>query len=107
MEAEIFNELYGRIVRSFMDIVILAELRKSAPMSGYDIIAFINKKFHLLLSSGTVYNVLYALERKGFVEGIWSRRKRMYKPTDKGEETINIILNAYAKIENFVATLCK
>lgn len=107
LEAEIFKELYGRIVRSFMDIVILAELRKSRPMSGYDVLALIHKKFHLLMSSGTVYNVLYTLERKGLIEGMFSRRKRVYKLTDLGKETINIILNAYEKIENFMAILCE
>ena len=89
------------------DIVILAELRKSRPMSGYDVIAFIHKKFRILMSSGTVYNVLYALERKGLIGGMWSRRKRVYKQTDKGEETINVILNSYEKIENLMGTLCK
>jgi DNA-binding PadR family transcriptional regulator len=41
------------------------------------------------------------------VEGMWSKRKRVYQLTEKGEETINIILGAYEKIENFVVTLCK
>jgi len=76
-------------------------------MSGYDVIAFINKKFHLLMSSGTVYNILYGLERKGLIKNMLSRRKRVYKLTDKGEKTINIILKSHAKIENFMATLCK
>ena len=43
LEAEILKELYERIVRSFMDILILAELRKGRPMSGYDVIVFIQK----------------------------------------------------------------
>lgn len=107
MEAEIFKELHKRIVRSFMDIVILVELRKGRPLSGYDVVAFIHKKFGLLMSSGTVYSTLYALERKGLVEGMCSKRTRVYKLTDLGKETINIILKAYEKIENFMATLCK
>jgi len=107
LEAKILKEFHERIVRSFIDIIILAELKKGCPMSGYDVIAFINKKFHLLMSSGTVYNILYGLERKGLIKNMLSRRKRVYKLTDKGEKTINIILKSHAKIENFMATLCK
>jgi len=105
LEAEILKEFRERIVRSFIDTLILAELRKGSPMGGYDIIMFIHKKFGLLMSSGTVYNVLYTLERKKLIKSIQSSKKRVYKPTDKGIETINIILNAKEKIQNFMTKL--
>ena len=105
MEAEILKEFHERIVRSFIDIIILAELKKGRPMSGYDVILFINKKFHLLISSGTVYNILYGLERKGLIKSMLSRRKRVYKLTDKGEKTIYIILKAKEKTQSLMATL--
>lgn len=107
MEAEVLKEFHARIVKSFMDKLILAELKKGRPMSGYDVMEFIYKKFHLLISSGTIYNILYSLERKGLIKGMRNRKKRVYKLTDKGEETINIILNSYGKIENLGATLYK
>jgi DNA-binding PadR family transcriptional regulator len=68
-----------------MDIIILAELR-AGPLSGYDIISFIHGRFHLLVSSGTVYSLLYSLERNGLIEGTWNERKRVYKLTNKGEK---------------------
>jgi len=37
LEAEILKKLHERIVKSFMDILILAELRKGRPMSGYEL----------------------------------------------------------------------
>lgn len=88
-----------------MDILILAELRKGRPMSGYDFITFIHKRFGILMSSGTVYSVLHSLERNGLIEGIHASKKRVYKLTDKGEETIRILLNAHEKIRSFMATL--
>jgi len=105
LEAKTLKILYERIVKSFMDLVILAELRKGRLMGGYDVIVFLHKKFHLLMSSGTVYSLLYALERNRLIEGIWNRRKRVYKLTNKGEETINIVLNAYERIQGFMTTL--
>ncbi|MGB9914944.1 MAG: PadR family transcriptional regulator [Candidatus Bathyarchaeales archaeon] len=61
------------------------ELR-NGPLSGYDVIAYIHNKFNLLVSSGTVYSLLYSLERNGLVEGVWDERKRVYKLTEKGEK---------------------
>ena len=86
-----------------MDIIILAELR-NGPISGYDVISFIHDKFHLLVSSGTVYSLLYSLERNGLIEGTWNERKRVYKLTEKGKKTI---LNANDKIQNFITALLK
>ena len=53
---------------------MLAELRNGA-MSGYDAISFIHNKFGVLVSSGTVYSHLYALERDGLIKGDWSVKK--------------------------------
>jgi len=68
VNGQVIKEMHGRIVKNFMDILIMAEL-KDSPMSGYDVISFIHKKFRLLVSSGTVYSLLYSLERDGFIEG--------------------------------------
>jgi len=101
----ILGKIQERTIKNFMDILILAELRKGRTMSGPDLIAFINKKFRILISSGTAYSVLYALERNGLTEGMKNGRKSVYKLTEKGEETINIILNAKEKIQRFMTDL--
>ena len=105
-EARIFREMHERVIKSFMDVIIMTELRKG-PLSGYDVISYINAKFNLLVSSGTVYSLLYSLERNGQVEGVWKERKRTYKLTDKGEETISTILNAQEKIKAFLSDIFK
>jgi len=68
-------------------------------MSGYDVISFIHNKFNLLVSSGTVYSLLYSLERNGLIEGSWDERKRVYRLTEKGAKTIETILSANDKIK--------
>jgi DNA-binding PadR family transcriptional regulator len=45
----------------------LAELN-GGPMSGCDVMSFIDSKFHLLVSSGTVFSLLYSLGRNGVIE---------------------------------------
>lgn len=100
----ILKNMHRRIIKNFLDVLILTELRKR-PLSGYDIIAFINNKFRILVSSGTVYSFLYSLEREGLVAGVWNRRKRVYKLTEKGEETIKAIKSANNEIQYLVSSL--
>ncbi len=106
LEGKILKRMHERIIKNFMDIIILAELR-DGPLSGYDVISFIHNKFHLLVSSGTVYSLLYSLERNGLIEGTWNERKRVYKLTDKGIKTIETIMSANDKIKNFITGLLK
>ncbi|MEM3442978.1 MAG: PadR family transcriptional regulator [Candidatus Bathyarchaeia archaeon] len=106
LEGKILRKMHERIIKNFMDIIVLAELR-NGPMSGYDVISFIHNKFHLLVSSGTVYSLLYSLERNGLIEGTWDERKRVYKLTEKGIKTIETILSANDKIKSFISSLLK
>jgi DNA-binding PadR family transcriptional regulator len=105
-EARIIKKMHERVIKNFMDTIIMAELRNEA-ISGYDIISFIHNKFGFLVSSGTVYSLLYSLERNGLVEGLWIERKRVYKLTEKGAQTIAIILNSQDKIKSFMSTVLK
>jgi DNA-binding PadR family transcriptional regulator len=106
MEGRILKKMHERIIKNFMDIIIMAELR-NGPLSGYDVISYIHNKFNLLVSSGTVYSLLYSLERNGLVEGVWDERKRVYRLTEKGEKTIETTLNANDKIKGFMSNLLK
>ena len=106
MEASVLRKMHRRLIKSFLDVLILSELR-NGPMSGYDAISFIHNKFHLLVSSGTGYSLLYSLERDGLIEGRWNQRKRVYVLTDKGQETIKAILAANEKIKGFIVNLLR
>ena len=104
LETNVIEKMHRRIVKSFLDVLVLAELRKNV-MSGYDIIGFIHSKFRMLVSSGTVYSLLYSMERKGLIRGRWDQKKRIYMLTEKGEEIIKTILNANNEIQSLVKSL--
>ena len=106
LETDVLKRMHRRIIKGFLDVLVLTELRKGV-MSGYDIIGFIHNKFRILVSSGTVYSLLYSLEREGLIEGRWNHRKRVYTLTDKGEKTIKTILNANNDIQYLVRNLLK
>jgi len=97
LESEILDQMHTRIVKNFLDMVIMMELRKRS-MSGYDVIAFIHNKFHMLMSTGTVYSCLYFLERNGLIRGEQDQRRRVFTLTEQGEETIKAFLSSKAKI---------
>jgi len=105
-EARIIKKMHERVIKSFMDTIIMTEL-KNGPISGYDAITYIHTKFGFLVSSGTVYSLLYSLERSGLVDGVWVERKRVYRLTEKGTSTIQSILNSQDKIKSFMTTILK
>ena len=104
MEGRVIKKLHERIIKSFMDIIVMAELVRG-PLSGYDVISCIHNKFNLLVSSGIVYSLMYSLERNNLVEGEWNERKRTYRLTDKGKKTIETILSANDDINIFVSKI--
>jgi DNA-binding PadR family transcriptional regulator len=104
MSSNIVENLRRRTIKTFMDILVLAEL-KAKPLSGYDIITLIHKRFNVLVSSGTVYSLLYSLERKGLVTAKMDQRKRVYTLTDKGERTLETVWRANGEINSLVQNL--
>jgi DNA-binding PadR family transcriptional regulator len=87
-----------------MDMLILGELQEK-PLSGYDIIGLIHKRFNVLVSSGTVYSLLYSLERDGLILAAVDSRKRVYNLTDKGKKTLETVSRANGEINGLVQNL--
>jgi len=94
----ISQSIQRRIAKDFMDVIILLEIIK-APLSGYDVVKIIHRRFNLLISPGTVYSTLYSLERKGLIKGVKRDRKRVYVLTRKGEDLINSVVTMQGNIE--------
>jgi DNA-binding PadR family transcriptional regulator len=80
-----------------LDIIVLKAMKNRA-LSGYDILSLIHKKFGILLSPGTIYSLLYSLERKGLVKASFNQKARSYTLSEKGEETLKNILNLHNRI---------
>jgi len=106
LEGKILKKMHECIIKNFMDGIIMTKLRNGS-LRGYDVISYTHSKFNLLVSSGTVYSLLYSLERNGLVEGTWDERKRVYKLTEKGEKTIDTLLRASDKMKGFMANILK
>ena len=92
-ESEVLDGMYKRLVKNFLDLIIMRKLEKRQCMGGYDIIAFLNTEFGMLISPGTVYANLYSMERNGLIEAKESENRRSYVLTDKGKQTIQALKN--------------
>jgi len=90
-ERNILRKLRRRFVSSFLDIIILDRVESTPYTNGYAIIEYVFQKFNILLSSGSVYSALYAMEREGLIVGRWNGRKRVYHITPEGKKIIRTI----------------
>jgi DNA-binding PadR family transcriptional regulator len=95
-----------RILNEFMDLLVLSMAHAvDGEISGYDVIKYLHRRFRFLPSAGSVYSLLYAMERKGLLRGEWGGRKRVYRLTRKGKETFRIIFSARDRIVTFVSAV--
>ncbi len=83
LELFILKKLTERVIVSFLDCIIMDQLL-TQPLSGYDILNYVRKKYNYLLSPGTIYSTLYAMERKGLIKGTFEGKKRSYTLTKEG-----------------------
>lgn len=104
LETEILGRVHSKIFRALLDVLILMHLRNSSK-SGRDILKFVNTKYHVQLSSGTVYSVLYTLEKEDLIKSELRQQKRFFALTDKGENITRTILNSYREISNYSSYL--
>ncbi|MCW3999474.1 MAG: PadR family transcriptional regulator [Candidatus Bathyarchaeota archaeon] len=91
------KDIETRVVKNFLDILILIELKKQTNLSGYDVTAFVNGKFGGILSPGTVYATIYSIERKGLIVGEINGRKTVYRLTETGVEVIEAMMTTFNK----------
>ena len=88
IESKAAQKMTRRIVKDFLDIIILKHLKNGRLLSGYDVIRLLHRKFHILTSPGTVYSILYSLERQNLIEGMMEQGKRLYRLTGEGEKLL-------------------
>lgn len=93
MEKNILLELKEEILKSNLNIFIMASIKNLGEISGYDVLLNYRKRFQSNISVGTIYSQLYALERKKLIEGkLNSSQIRKYSLTEKGSKTLDIVI---------------
>ena len=86
------KEVQVKLMKGLLDLIILQFL-STQPMHGYQIIIKIRKSFGVYFGPSTIYPLLGALEKKGFVNSEWNmaseRPRKVYKLTNEGQSLLN------------------
>jgi len=104
LKSGFLSKTYRTLVKELLTVVVLLELRRR-PLSGYDVMLLVFERFHVLLSSGTVYGCLYALERQRLIEGYHMSRKIVYRLTAFGLSEVDEFRSSKAQIAVLVSTV--
>lgn len=104
MEPIQIESMRERFFKRLIDVFVLAELKKK-PMSGYDVISMLHKKYDVLVSPGTVYALLYSLEREGLIKGRFDEKKRVYGLTSVGLQDECILKAAGEEVQLLLASM--
>jgi DNA-binding PadR family transcriptional regulator len=102
--ARAFKQIEERIIKDSLDLIVLKALKKEA-LNGYLINSIIQKRYSVKLSPGTIYSLLYSLEKKGLVEGNFKHKIRYYTLTVEGEETLNTVAAMQNRIRAITSTI--
>ncbi|MGB9842442.1 MAG: PadR family transcriptional regulator [Candidatus Bathyarchaeales archaeon] len=91
------KEVQTKLAKGLLDLIILQFL-STEPMHGYQIITKIRKTFGVYFGPSTIYPLLAALEKKGYVHSEWSmtseRPRKVYKLTAEGQSMLNFTENS-------------
>jgi DNA-binding PadR family transcriptional regulator len=97
------EEIENRIVKGFLDLIVLIALKNQSGLTGYDLMMHVHRQFGTLISSGTIYSVLYSLERKDMIKGTSDGRRTSYLLTQEGDQYLKAFKESKDEFAEFMA----
>ncbi len=96
------TNLLDSIVKNNLSLIVLKSI-SNKDLSGYDIIKTIDKNFLTRLSPGTIYPLLYSLQKEEILEMKSEGKKRkLYKLTEKGRYLLNKELSNFWTLQEYL-----
>lgn len=87
------KDVQTKLMKGLLDLIVL-ELLNAQPMHGYQIITRIRKTFQVYFGPSTIYPLLNALEKGGYVKSEWDmqheRPRKAYRLTGQGQTLMNL-----------------
>jgi DNA-binding PadR family transcriptional regulator len=102
---EIIARIKKKVLVSFMEIAIVAELAQRAVMTAPNTIDFFSKSYGISVSPGTVYPVFNSLEKRGVVKRLSRAHGQLYTLTGKGKQEAADLRNSIEIIQDFIGEL--
>lgn len=86
------KEVQTKLMKGLLDLIVL-ELLNGQPMHGYQVITRIRKTFSVYFGPSTIYPLLNALEKKGYIKSEWNmsnkRPRKVYQLTAAGQNLLS------------------
>lgn len=102
------KQFWARIVRAFLDIIII-DLTRKQNMGTYGIVKHLQKKYDVLISPTTVFDTLQKLARNGLIEpaanGSSESKGKEYTATRDGVDFVNRLLAERCEINQLIKIL--
>lgn len=83
-------------VKKTLEPVVLSLLEE--PISGYDIMHEIQRRYHVQVPQARVYTLLYDLQKRGYLDTKMSGKSKLYYPTEPGQKYIRQKLSDFKSI---------
>jgi CheY-like chemotaxis protein/DNA-binding PadR family transcriptional regulator len=90
------QDVVDEIVKKVLEPVILSLLQQ--PISGYDILQEIRKRYNVSIPKARVYMYLYSLEKMGYLTTSNAGKSKLYLPTESGRMYIQQKLNEFNSV---------
>lgn len=101
------KEAEAKLMKGLLDFIVL-QLLNTQQMHGYQIITKIRKSYGVYFGPSTIYPLLSALQKKGFVIGQWStdteRPRKIYQLTKEGQTVLSFTEDSFNLICHKIAT---
>lgn len=92
LRTQIKDEFTEKLVSCFLEIFVMAGFRDTS-FSGYDALKLVEERFGILLSPGRIYYTIRSMEKKKLLDGSYHKRKKVYKVTELGILTLEIVIS--------------
>jgi len=104
MDPELLMQMNERIVKNFLDMLILVELKRG-PLSHSKLASVFSKRFGEIVDFSLVDSNLNFLEKEGLIMSRKAKSSKAYALTMKGEEKVRAFLNSKDKILGLLLNL--
>lgn len=103
---KIANEINTKLIKTFLDIVVLRLLEKQ-PQTPPELIRNIRKKYGLIIRTDTLYVTVYSLYGHKIIDKNKIDGKNYYNLTERGVSQLKALQASYDKTKDMVALIFK
>jgi len=101
LEADVRVRVKDKCVKNALNLIVLALLQdRPWGLSGYDFIGLIHNFFDVMVSPGTLYPILFSLQKQGLVHVEFKGKRRVYYPALKGKKNVEPLIDCFIDANN-------